>query len=366
VKVLIVSGIWPPDVGGPASHAPEVASYLLAEGHDPRVVITADGPPAPERYPVAWVDRGAPPGVRHARALARIAAEARRADVVYSTGMFGRSGAGSLLARRPFVLKLTADPAFERARRRGLYDGTLAEFQGDSSVRTLPFRATRDAVVHRAAHVVCPSAYLAELAVGWGVTRDRVTVLPNPAPEAGDLPPRDALRARFGFTGPTLVFAGRLTAQKALDVGIEAARRAGIPLTVAGDGPDRARLEAIGGATFLGAQPRRTVLELLKAADASLLSSTWENFPHAVVESLALGTPVVATDVGGVGEVVRDGENGLLAPPDDPAALAAAIVRLVAEPDLLARLRAAAPASVTGYSRAMVYGRLVQVLQAAR
>jgi glycosyltransferase involved in cell wall biosynthesis len=280
--------------------------------------------------------------------------------------MFGRSGAGSLLARRPFVLKLTADPAFERARRRGLYGGCLAEFQDDSSVRTLPFRAARDAVVHRAAHVVCPSAYLAELAVGWGVTRDRVTVLPNPAAEAGDLPSRDELRARFGFTGPTLVFAGRLTAQKALDVGIEAARRAGIPLTIAGDGPDRARLEAIGGATFLGAQPRRTVLELLKAADASLLSSTWENFPHAVVESLALGTPVVATDVGGVGEVVRDGENGLLVPPDDPAALAAAIVRLVAEPDLLARLRAAAPASVTGYSRAMVYGRLVQVLQAAR
>jgi glycosyltransferase involved in cell wall biosynthesis len=366
VKVLIVSGIWPPDVGGPASHAPEVADFLLTQGHDPRVVTTASRPPAPERYPVAWVDRSSPPGVRHARALARVTAEARHADVVYSTGMFGRSGAGSLLARRPFVLKLTADPAFERARRRGLYDGTLAEFQIDSSPRTLAFRAARDAIVHRAAHVVCPSSYLADLAVGWGVAPDRVTVLPNPAPEAGDLPPREELRARFDFTGPTLVFAGRLTAQKALHVGIEAARRAGVPLTIAGDGPDRSRLEATGWATFVGAQPRRRVLELLKAADVSLLSSTWENFPHAVVESLALGTPVVATDVGGVAEVVRDGENGLLVPPNDVAALASAIGRVVADPDLLAHLRAAAAPSVSGYSRAMVYGRLVQVLQAAQ
>jgi glycosyltransferase involved in cell wall biosynthesis len=366
VKVLIVSGIWPPDVGGPASHAPEVAAFLLAHGHEPRVVTTADAPPAAEAYPVDWVDRAAPPGVRHARALARIAARARGADVVYSTGMFGRSGTGSLLAGRPFVVKLTADPAFERARRRGLYDGSLAAFQQERSARTLPFRAARDAIVGRAAHVVCPSAYLAELALGWGVPPERVSVVPNPAPDVSGLPPRDELRARFGFTAPTLVFAGRLTAQKALDVGIQAARRAGVQLTVAGDGPDRTRLEALGGATFLGPQPRRTVLELLAAADASLLSSTWENFPHSVVESLALGTPVVATDVGGVAEVVRDGENGLLVPAGDPGALAAAIERLFGEAGLLERLRAAAAPSVGGYSRDTVYGRLLQVLQAAR
>ncbi len=367
MKVLIVSGIWPPDVGGPASHAPEVAEHLLSHGHEPRVVITADGSPAPEPYPVDWVDRAAPPGVRHVRALARIAAGAREADVVYSTGMFGRSGTGSLLARRPYVLKLTADPAFERARRRGLYDGSLAAFQHERSARTLPFRAARDAIVDRAAHVVCPSAYLAELAVGWGVAAERVTVLPNPAPDASDLPSREELRAKLGFSGPTLVFAGRLTAQKALDVGIEAARRAGVPLTIAGDGPDRARLEALGGgATFLGAQPRRAVLELLKAADASLLSSTWENFPHAVVESLALGTPVVATDVGGVAEVVRDGDNGLLVPAGDVDALAGAIARLLGDDELRARLAAAAAPSVGGYSRDTVYGRLLQVLEAAR
>lgn len=365
MKVLIVSGIWPPDVGGPASHAPEVAAFLQAHGHEPRVLVTADAQPAPQPYPVDWVPRTAPPGVRHARSLAAVRRLARTVDVVYSTGMFGRSGAGSLLARAPYVLKLTADPAFERARRRGLHAGSLAEFQGERSLRTLPLRAARDAIVQRAAHVVCPSAFLAELTTGWGVPAARVSVLPNPAPDVAGLAARDELRGQFGFTGPTLAFGGRLTEQKSLELAIGAARDTGARLVIAGDGPDRARLEALGGATFLGAQPRERVLELFRAADASILSSSWENFPHGIVESLAAGTPVIATAVGGVPEVVSDGENGLLVPSGDAAALTDAVRRYLMEPGLEAHLRANAAHSVERYSRDRVYGRLLEILSGA-
>ncbi len=360
-----MSGIWPPDIGGPASHAPEVAAFLQEHGHEPRVLVTADAPPEGRPYPVDWVPRNAPAGVRHARALAAVRRVARAVDVVYSTGMFGRSGAGSLLARRPYVLKLTADPAFERARRRGLHEGSLADFQTERSLSTLPFRLARDTIVQRAAHVVCPSSFLAELTVSWGVPAERVTVLPNPAPDVTGLPARDELRVRHGFDGPTLVFGGRLTEQKALELALEAAREAGVRLVVAGDGPDRARLEALGGATFLGAQPRETVLELFRAADASILSSSWENFPHGVVESLAAGTPVIATAVGGVPEVVTDGENGLLVPAGDGGGLTAAVRRYLAEPGLAASLRANAAPSVERYSRTRVYGRLLDILTGA-
>jgi glycosyltransferase involved in cell wall biosynthesis len=365
VKVLIVSGIWPPDVGGPASHAPEVATFLQERGHEPQVLVTADRKPEAQPYPVAWVPRSSPPGVRHVQSLAAVRRLARTVDVVYSTGMFGRSGAGSLLARRPYVLKLTADPAFERSRRRRLHSGTLAEFQEDRSLRTLPLRAARDAIVQRAAHIVCPSAFLAELTLVWGVRPGRVTVLPNPAPDVTALPARDELRRRHGFGEPTLVFGGRLTEQKWLDGAISAAREAGVRLVIAGDGPDRARLEALGGATFLGAQPRETVLELFRAADASILSSSWENFPQGVVESLAAGTPVIATAVGGVAEVVTDGENGLLVPAGDTGALATAIKAYFEDPGLAARLRANAASSVERYSRSRVYGRLLEILSGA-
>ena len=367
MRVLIVSGIWPPDVGGPASHAPEVADFLRSRGHDVEVVITADGPPAPAGYPVRWVSRSRPPGVRHVDGVRLVRERARRADVVYTTGMFGRSSLGALLARRPFVVKLTADPAYERARRWGLFGGTLERFQIDPPLSTLPLRLARDADVRRAAHVVTPSAYLRGLALGWGVPANRATVLPNPAPALPELRPREELRRELGIEGPTVAFAGRLTAQKSLDVGIEAARRSGAALLIAGDGPDRAALERLGHARFLGPLPRLGVLELFRAADASLLSSSWENFPHTVVEALAVGTPVITTRTGGVAEVVRDGENGLVVEPGDPAALADAIVRFFADGELAERLRANAAASVAAYAPEHVYGRLEQILvEAAR
>ena len=362
LKVLIVSGIWPPDVGGPASHAPEVAAFLRERGHDVEAVITADATPATEQYPVHWVRRSLPPGARHVASVRLLTAQARRADVVYTTGMLGRSSLGSLLGRTPFVTKLTADPAYERARRWGLTSGSLEEFQRDPPRTTLPLRLARDLDVRRAAHVVTPSAYLRELAVGWGVPGERVSLLPNPAPPLPELPSRDELRTRLGFDGPTLVFAGRLTAQKSLDLGIEAARRAGVALAIAGDGPDRAALERLGYGRFLGPLPRREVLELFLAGDASLLSSSWENFPHTVVEALAVGTPVIATRTGGVAEVLQDGVNGLVVEPGDVAALTAAVERFFADPELAQRLRANAAPSVAEYAPDRVYGRLEQIL----
>ena len=366
MRVLIVSGIWPPDVGGPASHAPEVAGWLRGRGHEIEVVITADVEPAREPFPVRWVARSLPPGVRHAAALRLVRARARHADVIYSTGMFGRSSAGAFLARTPLVLKLTADPAFERARRRGLVEGEVGDFQaGGGGPLAGVLRSARDAALARTAHVVCPSAFMRDLVVSWGVPPERVSLLPNPAPVAAEAAPFD-VGAR-----PVLAFAGRLTAQKDLDVALAALRALpGVSLLVAGDGPERARLELAAQdlgdrVRFLGPLPRAEVLGLLRAADAAILTSAWENFPHGVVEALAVGTPVIATRTGGVAEVVRDGENGLLVEPGDAEAFAAAVRRYLGDGELRERLRIAAAPSVAAYDPDAVYARLEAILQEA-
>ena len=363
MKVLIVSGIWPPDVGGPASHAPEVASWLLERGHSVEAVVTAGAAPQAAPYPVRWISRSLPPGVRHGRAVQLISSRARRADVVYSTGMFGRSSLGALLARTPIVLKITADPAFERARRRGLVSGEVTDFQvGGGGLIPTVLRRVRDTALDRAAHVVCPSAFMRDLVVSWGVPADRVDVLPNPAPSA-----RDAAEVDVGEP-PVLAFAGRLTAQKDLGVALAAVGELdGVRLLIAGEGPERARLEAEApeAVSFLGALPREQVLGLLKRADAAILTSAWENFPHGVVEALAVGTPVIATRTGGVAEIVRDGENGLLVEPGDAPAFAAAVRRYLGDEELRARLRAAAVPSVAAFDADAVYGRLEEILRRA-
>ena len=197
MNVLVVSGIWPPDVGGPASHAPALADVLLEDGHGVEVVTTADAEPAERPYRVHWVSRGTPAPLRHLAVVRAVRRAARRADRVYATTMVRRASLGAALARRPLVVKLVADEVFERERRSGRFDGTLEEFQehrGGLRVRAL--RATRTAALRRARRVVVPSAYLREIAIGWGPTPSRGTVVPNPAPAPPLATAAAAARAR--------------------------------------------------------------------------------------------------------------------------------------------------------------------------
>src|SRR5262249_956456 len=142
---------------------------------------------------------------------------------------------------------LTADEAYERERRSGRFTGNLDDFQrhaGGLRVRVL--RRTRDAAVRRAVRVLTPSEYLRGLVIGWGIPAGHVNVSPNPAPEVPVLRSRDEARRVLGLEGPTLAFAGRLMAAKALDVSLEAlARTPGVSLLVVGDGPDRGELERV-------------------------------------------------------------------------------------------------------------------------
>lgn len=372
MRVLVVSGIWPPDSGGPASHASALASFLHARGHSVEVVTTADLAPEPREFSVWWVPRSW--RTRHARCALLVRKRAREADVVYATSMVRRASIGAGLARKPLVVKLVSDEVFERMQREGRFSGSLEDFQGAGGGARVRFlRATRDRALRRGRHVLSPSGYLRRIALGWGLDPTRVSVLPNTVPPIPSLPSREELRAELGLEGDSLAFAGRLGIQKSLETAFKAlAAVPGATLAIAGEGPERDRLEQRarelgldGRVRFLGALPRDRVLRLFRAADASLLPSSWENFPHTVVEALAVGTPVIATAVGGVPEVVHDGENGLLVPAGDAQALGEAITRFFSDAGLRTRLADAAAPSVAGYSEAAVFARIEDVLERA-
>lgn len=366
MNIVFLTGIWPPDVGGPATHGPDFAAFLRDRGHTVRVVTMGDSEPTERPVPVEWVTRRQPFPVRYSRVALQGFRRARAADVVYATATYAAAAAASL--GKPLVAKLVSDPAFERAYRYGLYRGPSDAFEEAPGARLALLRRLRDTALGRAQRIVVPSRYLAEQAIGWGLERSRVEVLVNPAP-----PPLDVAAHALGAR--TLVFAGRLTPPKALPVLLDAlAQVEDAELLVVGDGEERGSLERRvsdlgleGRVRFLGAQPRGEVLRYLAGARAAVLSSAWENLPHAAVEALAVGTPVIATAVGGVPEVVHDHENGLLVAPNDPAALAAALRRVLDDQPLRARLAAGTQPSVAAIGRDAIYARLEQILaEAAR
>ncbi|HEV7656462.1 MAG TPA: glycosyltransferase family 4 protein [Mycobacteriales bacterium] len=169
--------------------------------------------------------------------------------------------------------------------------------------------------------------------------------------------------ARSG-TGLKVVAVGRMVPKKGFDVLVEAVadlrdRGVDLELVIAGeDGPDAGRIRALVAercpelVRFTGPLTQCELLELYRSANVFALAcrvdgdGDRDGIPNVMVEAMAAGLPVVSTAVSGIPELVRDGENGLLVPPEDPAALAGALLKLAADAPLRDRLAAAGRATV--------------------
>ncbi len=163
---------------------------------------------------------------------------------------------------------------------------------------------------------------------------------------------------------PFLLFVGALGPHKGLDVllGARELLRRRAPLVVLGtpraDAPDLDR----SGVVLHTDVPHDQVMAAWAAAAVGVVPSVWpEPFGQVAVECLAAGTPAVVSATGGLGEIVRDGVEGLLVPPADPRALAAALDRLLGDDALRARLAAAAPARAREYE----LGRVLPAIRRA-
>jgi len=202
------------------------------------------------------------------------------------------------------------------------------------------------------------SRVVADAAEALGSPRRPVRVVPNGADTENCRPwPRAEMRREFGLPeqGQILSYVGKLVPRKGVDTLIEAlailARRpAGAPLlAAAGAGEQRPALEAraaeLGLADrvrFVGKVDHDRVGRWMAAGDLFVLPSLSEGLPTVVCEAMNCGVPVVATAVDGTPEIVRDGETGILVPPGDAPALAAALARILDDPALAERMGAEA------------------------
>jgi glycosyltransferase involved in cell wall biosynthesis len=248
-----------------------------------------------------WLSAAVPAMLVSFARAARTAA--RDADLVHAHWL--PAGAVAATTGRPFVVQLW---------------GTDVEL-----ARRAP--ALARAILRRARLTICASHELAGAARTLGAREVRVI------PSGVDVP------AEVGEPEepPHVLYAGRLSAEKGVAELAEAARD--LPLVVAGDGPLRGRLPRA-----LGWVQHDELLRLYERAAVVACPSLREGFGVACAEAMAHGRPVVASAVGGLRDLVVDGETGLLVPPGDVAALRAALERLLGDDGLRRRLGAAARA----------------------
>lgn len=173
----------------------------------------------------------------------------------------------------------------------------------------------------RAAGMIAVSEALRREMIAQGLPGHRIRTLRNGVDLAMFKPTaRDETRAELGLTGPTLLSVGHLIARKGHDRVIAAlAKLPGYALLIAGDGPERAALEALATARsvaervrFMGSVPHHALARIYSAADALVLASSREGWPNVLLEAMACGSPVVASNVWGAPELVCDRAAGVL------------------------------------------------------
>ena len=211
-----------------------------------------------------------------------------------------------------------------------------------------PRRMLQQAIAGAAA-VVGVSSALRDVLLELGAQPEKAVTLRNGVETDvfQPLPNRDALRAKLGLTRKTLISVGYLIDRKGHHRTIEAMKQ--LPefeLIIAGEGPDRAKLQAQidqGGLSdrvrLLGSRPHAELPALYNAADAMVLASSREGWANVLLESMACGTPVVASNIWGNPEVVQTRDAGVIYDPNTPAGIVAGVRDLFANPPTRAATR---------------------------
>jgi glycosyltransferase involved in cell wall biosynthesis len=340
-NVVIATGLFPPEIGGPATYGKLLSDELPQRGISVRII------------PFRSV-RGLPKGLRHLVYFVKILAASRGADAVFaqdpvSTG-FPAMLAAKLLGRR-FIIKIVGDYAWEQGAARFDVTETLDEFLGRKYGWRVEFlRRCQSFAARGASRIIVPSVYLKNVVICWGIPAEKILVIHNAFVPPVTADTKEEARRRLGITRDALIIvsAGRLVPWKGFKELIEAMPmvRREIPsalLFIIGSGPEEKGLKAAVSAlrlddavVFTGGVAHEKLLLYLRAGDLFLLNSSYEGFSHTLLEAMAMGIPVAARKVGGNTEVTNKGEAGVLYERNDSDTVSRVIRSMYADPHLLA------------------------------
>lgn len=333
-------GPLPPPSGGMANQTLQLAR-LLAESGLVVEVVQVNRP-----YRPAWVGhlRVIRAGFRLIPYLFRLFRCAGRADVLH------------VMANSGWAWHLFAAPAIWVGRLRHV--PVIVNYRGGEAEAFLARQAAFvRPTLRRAAALIVPSRFLLEIFARFGIRADVVPNIVDLArfrPNPSHVPGHHAIVTRNLediYDIPTALRAFAQVRRSHPDA----------TLTIAGSGPGlpalrslAAELGVAAAVRFTGRLDNERVADLYRDADLLLNPSTVDNMPISLLEAMASGVAIVSTDVGGIPHMVEDGQTALLVPPRDPAAMSAAALRVLAEPELAAALRSAGIGAAERYTWSQV------------
>ena len=320
MKILITVGIFPPDIGGPASFVPKIAELYSNSGHDVTVVCLTDRKQTDNlNFKVVRILRNQNLLIRWIKTVSQIIRQGYNADLFFVNGLPMESYIANIVTRKKLIRKIVGDWAWERGMNKKIINESFDEFQNNKHNLHLEIaKFSRGWTATKADLIITPSNHLKNVVKGWGVKENSIKVIYNGTklknkPDPIDDQPYDYFK---------FITVGRLAPWKNIDIIIEALSdykkaNQNFIFYIVGSGPEEIKLKKLVNdldlenfVTFTGQLQKDDLNYYLQKSDIYIQASSYEGLPHVILEAMSHNLSIISTPIGGTNEVIQDGKNG--------------------------------------------------------
>jgi len=310
MKILLITGIYPPDIGGPATYIPELANYLTNQGHKVRILTLAENVKK-SKDELTHVIRVQRKMVKIPRMLITIWKIIWTPSdyKIFANGLHEEVGLSLFLRNRYAIAKIVGDPVWERSRNKNVTSKSIKGFN-ESRLPTQSYieRVLLRYSLNRFQAITCPSEDLCKIVESWGVTKPIKFI-------ANGVLVRDAIP--ISQKEYDLICVSRLVSWKNIKKHIEIASQLDLKIAIVGSGPEESELMALAkslgcNATFFGETSKIKIEELLNSSKVFILLSEYEGLSFSLLEAMSFGLPAIVSDIEANSSVVRDEIDGLV------------------------------------------------------
>ena len=360
MKILIVTGIVFPEIGGPATFIPKLKQFAESLKHECWVVSQGQQINKKKDTNTTIINQDNSFLIKRIRIIYQIWTQARKSDRVFSNGMFEETAIAICMQRKKSVAKIVGDPVWERYRNRTGSQTGIMEFNNSKLSTTLNIQ--RKLLVwslNRFTTITTPSPQLENLMESWGV-RKPIKVIENGVEINNHL---DVQQTR----GVCVI--SRLVSWKNIDIVIKACEKAKVNCTIVGDGPEMERLKIIAASSktkveFMGKLDSKGVQNILYSSEIYILFSSYEGLSFSLLEAMAAKKAIIVSDVEGNRQVITNEKNGLIVTVGNLEKLTSAIKNLSDNPTIRKTLGENAETTVRmKYSNSIQIGKILELIK---
>ena len=329
MNILITVGIFPPDIGGPASFVPKISDFLIENGHSVKIICLSEAGNihTEDNLDVVRIKRSNNLPIRWIKTIYQIVKNGRRSDLIFVNGLGVESAIANLILKKQLIRKIVGDPVWERAYNKKRITESFDDFQNNKHSFLIEVqKLLRNWSINSAEIVITPSDHLKSFVSGIGYSKKILKI--NNGVNITDIN-----RANESKADINLIIISRLVVQKNINIVIEAMKlldNKNLKLSIIGEGGEFSKLESAihdlnlqNQVQLLGKIDNNKISQFLLTADIFIQASNYEGLPHSVLEAINYEVPILSTETGGCKDLLNDGERGFIIPmPPDKKVIA--------------------------------------------